>query len=80
MRIGIPQAIGLPLSEQSPNMSAITVAKGQFKMDDTFTINVLSSAKKVYFENYNYNSLKINRMYFEVLRLNEMRYGEIPIV
>jgi hypothetical protein len=49
-------------------------------MDDTFTINVLSSAKKVYFENYNYNSLKINRMYFEVLRLNEMRYGEIPIV
>lgn len=61
-------------------MSAITVAKGQFKMDDTFTINVLSSAKKVYFENYNYDSLKINRMYFEVLRLNEMRYGEIPIV
>ena len=60
-------------------MSAITVAKGQFKMDDTFTINVLSSAKKVYFENYNYDSLKINRMYFEVLRL-EMRYGEIPIV
>jgi hypothetical protein len=49
-------------------------------MDDTFTINVLSSAKKVCFENYNYDSLKTNRMYFEVLRLNEMRYGEIPIV
>ena len=62
------------------NMSAITVAKGQFKMDDTFTTNVLSSAKKACFENYNYDSLKINQMYFEVLRLNEMRYGEIPIV
>jgi hypothetical protein len=61
-------------------MSAITVAKGQFNTDDTFTIDASSSAEKVYFENHNHGSLKTNRMYSEVLRPDNMGHGEISIV